>query len=196
MKLVLIPCAPTQWRRAGRLLGRAELPPSDDVDRALAETAERVRPHGVARILHAPDGLSTAAARRIARSLGVPARRMPALEEVDLGLWTGLTAEQLAQRFPSAQHELCESPLNVTPPDGEPLRSALNRLRAGVQRSVKRSSHPALALVTRPLALALIRTVLEGPEGGGVWQRLGDPDEPVALELDEARFVPTRARIL
>lgn len=193
MKLVLIPCAPTQWRRAGRLLGRAELPPADDADRALAEAAERVRPHGVARILHAPDGLSTAAARRIARNLGVPARRMPALEEVDLGLWTGLTAEQLGQRFPSAQHELYESPLNVTPPDGEPLRSALNRLRAGVQRCVKRSAHQTLALVTRPLALALIRAALEGPGGEGVWQRLEEPDQPVAIELDEARFAPTGA---
>lgn len=187
MTLVLIPCGPTAWRRAGRLLGRAELPLAPDAEAVLAGYAAQVRPLRLVRLLHAPDELCTLTARSLARSLRIVARAMPALTEVDMGLWTGLTAEQLAQRFPTASGELAEAPLNVVAPDGESIGAAAERVRAGIVRVTQRDGRGSVGLVMRPLAMALARAALEGGGYERVWGRMEEPDSVVVVEYRPPR---------
>lgn len=182
MKIALIPCGPTVWRRSGRLLGTVELPLAEDAPALLGRWAEGLRPVGLARIVHAPDGLSKATARALAKALRVSPRVMPALAEVHLGLWTGLTAAQLSQRFGSAAEKLEDAPLNVAPPEGESLAAAATRIGTALQRCLHREAHSAIGIVARPMALALARGWLDGARYESVWQKVLAPDDPVVVE--------------
>jgi len=182
MKVALIPCAVTDWRQQGRLLGRAELEPAPGAESQFAAWSDKLRPAQLARILHAPDGLSKATAQSIARQLNIPAKALSALVEVDLGLWAGLTEEELKKRYAKAHRQLVDSPLNVSPPNGEDFSNAANRLRACLRKRIKPNGKEAIGLVMRPLTFAMARYLLEGGESVRIWETSQSEAEPVVME--------------
>jgi broad specificity phosphatase PhoE len=191
MKLVLVPCGLSSWLELGRLLGRLDLPADPDAAR-LSAWAARLRSAGVTRILHSPDNLARGVGKSLASTLGVPTRAVAALAAVDMGLWTGLTAEQVRTRFATAHRQLLEAPLSVTPPGGEALSAAAERIGAAVQRIVRRSSRENVALVLRPLALALARYALEPGNEARIWEDAW-LDQPLLINVDAPSAMATAA---
>lgn len=184
MKVVLIPCCATEWRDEGRLLGRVEVSPSAEGERAAATWVDSLRPHNIELIYHSPDELATRTAKIVAKALGVKTKKLEELAEVDIGLWAGLTEDDLRKRYASAHHELTEAPLHVSPPDGEDLAAAEERLSTAVQRILKKNGKVAIALVERPLSLALTRRVLQRGDPARVWEGFKQITEPIVVETN------------
>lgn len=182
MKIALIPCAPTEWRSEGRLLGRTELSAAPGAESRCVTWAETLRPLALARILHSPDELAKRTARLIGRVLHVPTRSVEDLSEVDFALWAGLTDDELRTRFASAYRQLEESPLAVTPPGGENLGAAAARLQACLKRKL-RAGEAAVGLVLRPVVLALARYVLEDHDESRIWSA-AHSDDPVIVTVN------------
>jgi len=182
MKVALIPCAGSDWREQGRLLGRVELSPAAGGPGLCVEWAEQLRSVRLTRVFHSPDELCTRAGQTIARRLNVLAKALDELVEVDVGLWAGLTEQQLKKRYATAHRELCESPLNVSPPEGESFRAAVARVRACLGKRIRRNGRAGLGLVMRPLSLAMARCLLEQGEITKVWEMSQSADEPVVVE--------------
>lgn len=187
MKVALIPCAPTEWSADERLLGRVEVPMSDAGRGVCAQWASGLMPSGVARVFHATDELATETARLIASALGASVRRLRGLEEVDLGLWAGLTEEQLRARYPSAYDTLRESPLSISAPGGEALSTAVHRVRECLRRQIRKNGLPAIAFVLRPLVLAAARCELESRPLAELWGLGHATDGPVLIEMEPRR---------
>lgn len=185
MKVALIPCGMTDWRAAGRLLGRAELDLAPAAEGQCAAWGEQLRSAGLGKVFHSPDGLSKATAQHIARRLNVPAKVLSGLREVDLGLWSGLTEEQLKARFPKAHRQLVDSPLNVVPPEGEDFAEAAKRMRACFKKRIKPNGKVGIGLVMRPLAFAMARWVLEGVQSTKLWDLSQNDNEPVIIDCHE-----------
>jgi probable phosphoglycerate mutase len=183
MKVALIPVGSTDWREEGRLLGRVELPPNETCEPQCAEWAEVLRPLNMRHLFHAPDELATRTAKLLARKLVVPTKSADGLAEVDVGLWAGLTDAQLKSRYAKAHRELCEAPLNVSPPGGERLEAAQVRLKQFLKKQVKRNGEQAIGLVLRPVALAMTRCALEGSDASVVWDTAQRTDAPVIIEV-------------
>lgn len=182
MKIALIPCGVSEWRQKGRLLGRVELPLTPEGEAQCTAWGEELRPAALKRIFYAPDELSRATAQCIGRILNLPTKTLDDLEEVDLGLWTGLTEAELKQRYAKAHRQLLESPLNVAPPEGENFSDAAARLRACLKRRIKPNGKTALGLVMRPFAFAMARCVLEGVEPARLWEASQHQDQPVVID--------------
>jgi broad specificity phosphatase PhoE len=182
MKVALIPCALTEWRQEGRVLGRAELLPTAEGEAGCLRWADTLQALGIQQVDHGPDELSKRTAALLARRLLASTKTVRSLAEVDFGLWTGLTDVDLEARYETAYRELCESPLNVSPPEGENLGDADARLRAFLKKQIKRDGKAALALVLRPLALAMAWCALDGQEPTVVWEVARRMTEPVIME--------------
>lgn len=182
MKVALIPCGVTEWRQEGRLLGRAELELTTQGETQCAAWGELLRPLMLSKIFHAPDGLSRDTARQIGRRINVPTKSLDALVEVDLGLWAGLTEEQLRARFQTAHRQLVESPLNVSPPEGEDFSDAADRLRACLRKRVKPNGKTGIGVVLRPFAFAMARYVLADTEAARIWEISQREAEPLVFE--------------
>lgn len=184
MRVALIPCGTTEWHEEGRLLGRVEVPLTSTGQEQCTAWAQQLHGLGLERILHAPDELATQTAAMLGRHLSVPTKALDDLEEVDLGLWAGLTESQLKSRFASAHRELREAPLNVNPPGGESLNSAAQRLNTCMRKQLKRNGRESLGLVLRPFSFAMARCALEGREFSDVWEAARQSPTPIVIECD------------
>jgi len=190
MKIALIPCVPTEWQQEGRLLGRAELPAEPNGEETCARWAEQLRSLPLKWILHSPDELATRTAKWLGRLLIVPTRRAESLAEVDLGLWSGLTEDQLKARYASAHRELCEAPLNVEPPGGESLEAAQDRLISFLRKRLKRNTDEAFGVVLRPLAYALAWCALSADNPAGLWETAKRATQPKIIDVSAGEVTP------
>ena len=168
------------------MLGRVELSITAPGQETCAQWAEQLRGLGLQRILHAPDELATQTAEAVARRLSIPTKALRALAEVDIGLWAGLTEEQLKARYPTAHRELGESALNVQPPEGENLRAAAHRLQVCLRKQISRNGVGAIGVVLRPLALAIVRCALEGRPLANLWEAAHSITQPLVIEYNRA----------
>lgn len=182
MKVVLIPCATTEWRDSGRLLGRVEVPLTDEGRTLCSSWAEAFRGAGLSGIFHSSDELASQTAHLIAKPLELRTKRLADLDEVDVGLWTGLTEEQLKSRYTGAHKQLCESPMSVAPPDGESFSDAAKRVTACLKKKIRREGKPAIAVVMRPLALAMARCELESRPVSEFWSGWRDQNGPIVVD--------------
>lgn len=189
MNVVLIPVGGTDWRAAGRLLGRAELSLTPDGERQAAQWAEQLRPQAISRIYHSPDELATRTGEIMAEALGIGAKSLDELAEVDFGLWAGLTDEQLEQRFATAHHQLLEAPLSVTPPSGEEFLVAVQRVREKLRKLSRRATGQTIGLVLRPMLFALTRWLLERGDDAAIW-------ETARAEAAPAVYAPLNPAVL
>lgn len=187
MTITLIPCGATEWRDEERLLGRVELPMSPEGQALCAFWAKGLANSGLRVLLHPKDELCTNTARRIARALGLRHKSNAALDEVNLGLWTGLTQDQLRTRYESAYEEFSQAPLNVGPPEGESLHEAYERLRTAVEKILRQHANDNVAIVARPFALALIRYILSDSDLSSLWEALDEGREPRVIAAPRLR---------
>lgn len=184
MKFVLIPAEGCQWHETGRLLGRVALPLSAEGEQRCDRWAEQLRALGITTIYHGSDDLSKATARRIAKAIGATTRTKDDIDEVDLGLWAGLTDAELKSRYETARRQLCEAPLSVCPPEGEPLAEAAERLAAVLRRTLRRNGKGPIAFVLRPLAFILVRSVLLEDGLGDIYELAQGEHEPIELDTE------------
>lgn len=182
MRIALIPCAATDWHAEHRLLGRTELAATESGLAACATWIETLRPLSLTIVYHGPDELSHATARAVAKPLHVRTRALRDLAEADLGLWVGLTDEQLALRYQAAAELLRESPLNVAPPEGEPLADVARRIETMLGKQLQKRSEGAVGFVARPLVLAIFRYVVHDLPPGEIWEHSQAPAGPVVVD--------------
>lgn len=181
MKVVLIPCGQCEWQAEGRLLGRVELALPPAGQKQCLAWAAQLKPLGLQKILHSGDELAAHTAALFARELGVSAKELDELNEVDVGLWAGLTDAQLKARYPSACSELENAPLNVLPPNGEPITEASDRVLGALQRVINKNGLHVIGVVLRPLALALAACGLEGRAPEDLLKAMRGVTEPVII---------------
>ena len=183
--LVLIPWPQTAWSEAGRIAGHTPVPLNDaGRNRALAWGKE-LAGFGLSTVYSGDEPASTETARIIAKPCRARRKTLPDLAEVDAGLWDGLTSEELKRRYPKTFKRWWEDPSAVSPPEGEDLAAACQRLREAVAKVTdKRGNHP-VALVLGPLAFAVTRCVLEAGELSEVRSLMHD--EPLRYKLDDAQ---------
>jgi probable phosphoglycerate mutase len=90
----------TDWNVSGRWQGHTDIP-LNDVGRAqAARLAERLRDHGPRfDALYSSDLLRAWETAQFAgRAIGMQPQPMPALREIDLGTWSGLTRAEIMER--------------------------------------------------------------------------------------------------
>jgi broad specificity phosphatase PhoE len=77
-------------------------------------------------------------AQAIAAACGVSAQPAPALDELGLGAWQGLTKTEIAARYPTEWRLWCERPEQLAFPGFEPLHEVAARVTtflSGIHRS-------------------------------------------------------------
>ncbi len=189
--IVLVPWASTDWGDAGRLSARTPLAMNESGAQQAAEWANELAGRELSAVYCAAESTSREVAELLSARAEVKLKTLDGLEEVDVGLWEGLTPKQVEDRYPKVFKMWMESPSVVCPPDGELLGEAAVRLIAAVERVTKKNRGAAAAIVLGPLALAAIRSTLEHgnadqlhkmKSSDPVWYRVADgKPEPIGV---------------
>jgi broad specificity phosphatase PhoE len=161
-RVLLIPAAPTPWDAEGRLGGNPMLPLSTDGEIALRESLKKVPDALNAIYAFTNNQACEQAAKLVAHHFKLRIRNSDFLEPISMGLWQGLTRDELRFRYPTVFPQWEENPLSVNPPEGESLEAAEVRFREGLRKILKRNRDTTFALVLRPLSQQIVLGVLRG----------------------------------
>jgi broad specificity phosphatase PhoE len=174
-RVLLIEAGPTQWDAEGRITGSMSLPLTAEAIDSVTHLVDSLGENVGSVYRAGANEACVAAAKLIGKRFNLRPRDAADLEEVNMGLWEGLTREELKMRFPTVFPQWEANPLGVTPPDGEPVVEAIGRISGALSRIFKRNRGVTVALALRPMALQIVSGLVLGlpPEkiGGNLHQR-------------------------
>lgn len=143
--LIVVRHGRTVWNAEGRFQGWADVPLDDEgrgqserVAAALAKLLADGPPGRPVTVVASDLMRAVGTAEAIGRALGVAVAIDPALREVDVGGWEGLTRSEAAQRFPE-EYRAWAAGEDVRRGDGETLAEAGRRVASAVRAHVDSS---------------------------------------------------------
>lgn len=162
--LILVPWGETTWSAAGRLGGRSSGTLSEAGLAAVAIWAERISARSVTLVFSSEEQTSVEVAKAIAAKADVPRKTIADLAEVDVGLWDGLTTEELTKRYAKTFKQWRADRSSVQPPQGEDGETVMARLSAALKRITKKYPERTAVVVLGPLAFTFARGWVESVE--------------------------------
>ncbi len=177
IELLLVRCARTAWDEAGRLQGDTDLPASADGLSAIHHTLDELfgdTPPEISTVYTAPDEASKQTAAFLAKLGGARVKPTDNAAPMDLGVWEGLTEEQLLERYPSAYKQWRIDPALVSPPEGATFIETELALLKALARAAERAGNKSIAFVLRPLEFGIARTVLSRRPTAELWNLVED----------------------
>ena len=172
VNLVLVSAADTEWDERGRLAGGVDLPLSDRGRIQAVALADQLAGEGLSRVVVGAGQAARQTAEAIAGRLKVSLVQADGLDEIGVGLWEGLTVEQIRQRSPRLYRQWLDEPTSMCPPQGESVVEAADRLMGAIRRIVAGARGRRVAVVLGRMALATARCRLEGAGLDTAWSKV------------------------
>lgn len=160
--VVLIPWAKNDWTETGRHVAKVTLPLTNDGRRQAEQWGQVLHERGLRYVYASDEQTSQDTAEAIAEAANAKVKAIRGIEEVDFGLWAGLTEETLKQRFPRAYKRWKADPTSVCPPEGEALETAAQRIGKSIEKAIRKAADAPIGIVLGPVACAVARCALEG----------------------------------
>lgn len=185
-RIVLVAMCESLWTAEGRIQGCMDIPVTDAGRDQMIACAKELARFPVDWVWH--DG--TSASESVARILAEPSkarlRTRQGLRNICLGLWQGELEEELDNRFPTARKRWKKEPLAIQPPEGETICSAYKRL-VGEAKAVlkKHRGEETVAILTAPLAFALLRCFFEEADLDRFRDYMPEPATWVSFEIEQ-----------
>ncbi len=178
----------TPLNAQGRFRGR-ENPSLDAVGRAEAlRAADRLRNVVLREICSSPLDRARQTAQAIASPHALEVTVESDLRDLDYGSWSGRSPDEVAQTDGDLYRRFLSDPAEVTPPGGEAVRSAADRVVRALHRIALRNEGAVIAAVTHDVPIRLLLAHAAGRSAGGMW----DLDVPTGsirrLEVTDARI--------
>jgi broad specificity phosphatase PhoE len=183
-RLLLIHAGPTPWDVENRVAGAHSLPLTDDALAAARSLVDAIATPLTALYLHRDNEACRQVGEMIGAKFSTRLRNREELRELRLGLWEGLTREELRRRFPTAFPQWEERPQTVTPPEGESIEQAVGRVTPALKKIVKRNRGGAVALVLRPMVMQIVRGLLQKEPTDAIAAHLQNVDMMETMELE------------
>jgi broad specificity phosphatase PhoE len=105
----------------------------------------------------------------VARSLGLDVRVDEGWTEVAFGAWDGLTAPEVAERWPD-EHRAWLASTSVAPPGGDSLDDLTRRVRVARDRLVARSPRRRVLVVTHASPIKAMVCEALGAPAAAAWR--------------------------
>jgi broad specificity phosphatase PhoE len=164
-RLLLARHGETDWNRIGRWQGHADEPLNDAGREQAAELAEQLVDHGISAIYASDLRRASETARIVGERLGLPVVEHPGLREIDVGSWSGLTRDEVRERFPEGFERWLGGEIGH---DGETREQLTDRVVATVERTAARHDGETVLIVTHGGAIRALRR-----------HAAGDPGDPI-----------------
>jgi probable phosphoglycerate mutase len=156
----------TEWNRVGRWQGHADQPLNETGRRQAAELAAALTGDGVAAVYSSDLRRASETARVVGDVLGLPVTEDPALREIDVGSWSGLTRDEVRERYPDGFERWLGGEIGH---DGESREQLTDRVVGAVERIAAAHDEETVLVVTHGGAIRALRR-----------HAAGDPGDPIA----------------
>jgi len=164
-RILLVRHGETEWNRLGRWQGHAD-PPLNDAGRDQAEAlGAQLDGDGIAAVYSSDLRRASETAQIVADRLGLVVTEDRALREIDVGSWSGLTRDEVRDRYPEGFERWLAGEIGH---DGETREELEDRVVGAVERIA--ASHPDehVLVVTHGGAIRALRRHASGDPGESI----------------------------
>jgi broad specificity phosphatase PhoE len=152
----------TEWNRVGRWQGQAD-PPLNDTGRQQAKVlAAQLEHDGIAAVYSSDLRRASETAGIVAERLGLAVTEERALREIDVGSWSGLTRNEVRERYPEGFARWLAGEIGH---DGETREQLAHRVVDAVERIANAHSGEQVLVVTHGGAIRALRRHAAGDPG-------------------------------
>ncbi len=149
MRLVLVRHAQSTANAEGRWQGRSEFDLSSEGREQARRLSGRFQREGFepTHIYSSPQKRTAETAKVVARAWSVPIEFWDDLKEIDVGAFSGLTWDEIADRYPEVAEEFQRMRRWSIVPDAEPVEERIDRARRVIRAVVHRHSDKDTLLI-------------------------------------------------
>jgi probable phosphoglycerate mutase len=162
LTILLIRSGKTEFDAQGRIQGTLDVPLSEEGQRQVRAAADQLidESASIAALYAGPDLSAQQTAEIVGDRLGLEAKTLKTLHNLNQGLWQGMLFDEVKSKLPKVYRQWLEKPETVCPPEGETLTAAAERARKALAKLAKKHKSGVIGLVlSQPLACVL-RSVL------------------------------------
>ena len=165
-RLLLARHGETDWNRIGRWQGHADPPLNDEGRQQAAKLAEQLVGDGVAAVYSSDLRRARETATIVGDRLELSVIEDAGLREIDVGSWSGLTRDEVRERFPEGFARWLGGEIGH---DGETREQLTERVVETVERIAAAHDGETVLVVTHGGAIRALRR-----------HAAGDPGDPIA----------------
>ena len=163
----------TEWNVEGRFQGRADSPLTKRGLLQARSLAQVLGPVRLDAVYVSPSERAMRTAEIVRGQRRIPIVAAPALLEIDVGAWEGLTKAQAERDYPLARRVYEEDPAAYEPPaGGESFHDVRRRVLAFWQELLQAAPGRSVLLVTHTVPAKLLLSEIEGRPLARLWQAL------------------------
>jgi phosphoserine phosphatase len=170
VRFILIRPGSTEFDEQGRIQGTLDIPLSPRGTADVARVSEELRSQGIKVLYSAPCQSAWQTAEAIGKSLGVRAKQLDKLQNVDQGLWQGMLIDEVKHKQPKVYRQWQEHPENVCPPEGEMLSQVEERIQAVFAKLLKKHRDTTVGIVLPEPLASIVHCCLAHTEVGDLWK--------------------------
>ncbi|MCL6610537.1 MAG: alpha-ribazole phosphatase [Peptococcaceae bacterium] len=146
-RVFLIRHGETLWNTEMRFQGHVDVPLSEKGMEQARALAVRLSAHKISAVYSSDLGRAVETARRIAEPRGLEVITLPALREMNFGLWEGLTFKEIREKYGETIRQWWANPLGMNVPGGESLSDLVARVIPAVREIVEKHRGEKVAVV-------------------------------------------------
>lgn len=169
VQIVLIRPGTSEFDEQGRIQGTLDIPLTEQGQREVHQSIADLKPLGLTVLYSSPCEAAWQSATALAAGLGIKARRLDAMENLDCGLWQGLQLEEVKRKQPKVFKQWQEHPEMICPPEGETYSDCRDRIAALFAKLTKKHRSETIGVVAPEPLAGIIHRVLAPEQNGCGW---------------------------
>jgi len=185
LRLLLLRHGETAWNRERRYQGWRDIPLSAEGVVQAEAVARELKEHAFAAVYASPLRRAVDTATAIAAPHGLEVETDPAFQELGFGLWEGLTLDEARARDAALYQSWANTPHLVSPPEGESLVQARERVLAGLQRLRAGHQDETVCLVAHAIPVRILILEALGLGLDRIWSLHSAPTGISELEFSD-----------
>jgi len=170
VQMLVVRAGSTDFDEQGRIKGILDIPLSEagqgQVNRLITELNKTQIDH----VYASPCRSARQTADLLAADHRLKVKTLDELQNLDHGLWHGKLIDEVRVSQPKVFRQLQDHPETVCPPQGEPVGSAVERVRALISRLLRKHRSGTVAIVVPEPVASFVRCVLNHGELGDLWK--------------------------
>ena len=169
IRILVIRPGTTEYDEQGRIMGRLNIPLSQDGTAQVAQTVQEIAHIPLEIVYTAPSKSSLQTAEAIAARTSAKVKKVDLFDNLDPGLWEGKLVDEVRSQQPKAYKGWEENPESVCPPEGEMVGAARQRFRKGIEKTLAKHKTGTYALVVPEPMASVVCSVLKNDVLGNLW---------------------------
>ena len=170
VRIFLVRPGSTDFDEQGRIKGTLDIPLSEAGSLQVTRIVQELRETKLDQVYSSPCRCAVQTAAILSGDHKLRVKQLADLQNLDHGLWHGKLIDEVRHSHPKVYRQLQEHPETVCPPEGEPVGIAFDRIKAALERLLKKHRAGAIALVVPEPLFTLVRCLLEDAEVGDLWK--------------------------